>query len=151
MADNVGTGQKPSGNLLGSLRDVLKAASRDDDERVLEASRRTVSDASSVDANQPSEGATTMSASGNDNEATPDNAAPPPLPATPSAAEAARQARGGTPNIPPVKASSDAGEAAAPPTTRVVRTPAPEAAPADQPKTQLVRGRQQVQRGAFTL
>lgn len=83
-----------------------------------------------------------------DNKPAPPNTdndeAPPPLP---SAAEAAREARGGTPNIPPVDRAAGAGTPAAPPTTRVVKEGA---APAGaEPRTQLVRGRQTVQRGEF--
>jgi hypothetical protein len=64
---------------------------------------------------------------------------------TPSAAEAAREARGGTPNIPPVDQHADPD---APPTTRVVR--APPATPAESSeRTRLVRGKQKIARGVF--
>ena len=64
----------------------------------------------------------------------------------PSAAEAARAARGGTPNIPPVDRHV---EFDAPPTTRVVRPERPASRPDAPARTQLVRGRQPVKRGTF--
>src|SRR5690606_33488482 len=64
----------------------------------------------------------------------------------PSAAEAARAARGGTPNIPPVDRHV---EFDAPPTTRVVRPERPASRPDAPARTQLVRGRQPGKRGTF--
>lgn len=65
----------------------------------------------------------------------------------PSAAEAAKDARGGAPIIPPVDRHM---EADSPPTTRVVRSPSGPKAGADGPaRTQLVRGKQKVARGEF--
>src|SRR5690606_18211719 len=64
----------------------------------------------------------------------------------PSAAEAARAARGGTPNIPPVDRHV---EFDAPPTTRVVRPERPASRPDAPARTQLVRGRQPIKRGKF--
>jgi len=64
----------------------------------------------------------------------------------PSAAEAARAARGGTPNIPPVDRHV---EFDAPPTTRVVRPERPASRQDAPARTQLVRGRQPVKRGTF--
>jgi hypothetical protein len=63
----------------------------------------------------------------------------------PSAAEAAREARGGTPNIPPV---GQRAEPDAPPTTRVVRATPPAAADSGE-RTQLVRGKSKIVRGVF--
>src|SRR5690606_14132076 len=63
----------------------------------------------------------------------------------PSAAAAARAARGGTPNIPPVARHV---EFDVPPTTRIVK-PEPMAHPEPPARTQLVRGRQPVKRGRF--
>lgn len=147
MSDNDQGGKGQSG-FLGSLRDALKAASRDEDGRVVIAGENpTVRPVVGAKI----EGASAMSASQDNKPATPDNhsaeAAPPPLP---SAAEAAREARGGTPNIPPVDHAVGAGPAAAsaPPTTGVVKEPSAAAAAAE-PRTQLVRGRQSVQRGEF--
>lgn len=73
-------------------------------------------------------------------------ALPSPLP---SAQEAAQQARGGTPNVPPVDRHV---EFDAPPTTRVVRPNAVERMEEDSEemtRTKLVRGKQKVERGAF--
>ncbi len=83
---------------------------------------------------------------------------PPPLP---SAAEAAREARGGTPNIPPVVSDDKPAGQTPQPTTEVVRQAeapatqatvtikhAPEVEPVN-PRTRLVRGRQPVERGEF--
>jgi FHA domain len=73
-------------------------------------------------------------------------ALPPPLP---SAHEAARQARGGTPNVPPVDRHV---EFETPPTTQVVRPVAAERVEEDNEemtRTKLVRGKQKVERGAF--
>jgi hypothetical protein len=71
----------------------------------------------------------------------------------PSAAEAARQARGGTPHIPALdRALERHVDADAAPTTKVIRglPPAPKAPPEeDIARTQLVRGKPQVQRGNF--
>lgn len=140
MSDN-DQGGKGHGRFLGSLRDALKAASRDEDGRVVIAGE---SPTEKPVIGTSTEGTPAMSAP-QDNEPSPPNPdgndAPPPLP---SAAEAAREARGGTPNIPPV---DQAVGAAAPPTTRVVKEAA--ATPDAEPRTQLVRGRQPVQRGEF--
>ena len=66
----------------------------------------------------------------------------------PSAAEAAREARGGTPNIPPADRHVEADAA---PTTRVMRNATPPAGPASgaAARTQLVRGKQKVGRHQF--
>ena len=140
MSDN-DQGGKGQGRFLGSLRDALKAASRDEDGRVVVAGENPT-EKPVIRAN--TEGTPDMSAPQDNDPAPPktdSQDAPPPLP---SAAEAAREARGGTPNIPPVDQSAGA---AAPPTTRVVKEAS---APAEaEPRTQLVRGRQQVQRGEF--
>lgn len=84
--------------------------------------------------------------------ATPPVAEPPPLPASPSpsasspsAKDAAREARGGSPNVPPVSPGTAASDPA-PPTTGVVREGKQ---PDKEARTQLVRGRQTVQRGEF--
>lgn len=143
-ANQVNKGQS---GFLGSLRDALKAASRDEDDRIISPGRQPASEPTPAVNN---EGAPAMSASDNNKPAAPGSPAgdvqPPPLP---SAAEAAREARGGTPNIPPVdRGTNAAAPAGAPPTTRVVKEAATSAA-ADEPHTQLVRGRQPVQRGEF--
>lgn len=127
------------GRFLGSLRDALAAAGKDD------TVRQPVAD---------------------DPPAAPEHRLTPALPEpapesgevtkivrnaqpVPSAAEAARAARGGTPNIPPVDRHV---EFEAPPTTRVVKAePPPPPPPEEEPaaRTQLVRGRQPVKRGKF--
>ena len=149
MADNEqggkdGAGKGQSG-FLGSLRDALKAASRDEDDRIISPGEQQAGQLA-VAAN--TEGARAMSTSEDNKPAAPDTPAadvqPPPLP---TAAEAAREARGGTPNIPPVDRTVGApAPAGGPPTTRVVKEPS---APVDEPHTKLVRGRQPVQRGEF--
>ncbi|MGE3231848.1 MAG: FHA domain-containing protein [Hyphomicrobium sp.] len=132
-ASGGGQGQR-SGRFLGSLKDALVAASREDTARQQAAVAQRAASA----APPPIEGAI----------AAPASDAPPQLPApraeaSPSAAEAAREAR-----APRVTAESKHLEADAPPTTRVVRAAKqPEAAAGS--RTQLVRGKMQVARGAF--
>jgi FHA domain len=123
-----------AGRFLGSLKDALVAASRDDTQRGLKAA-----DAKPVVAAKAKEATQKMIAS----------AAEPPKDATPagtglSAAEAAREVKAQTSLAPQNKHE----EFAAPPTTRVVRGKAqPEVA--DTPRTQLVRGKAKVKRGEF--
>lgn len=119
-----------SGRFLGSLKDALVAASREDTGRQEAAVPRAAASAN--------EGAIAVSG--------PDAAAqlPPPRSdaATPSAAEAAREAR-----TPRVTVEARHVEADSPPTTRVVRAASKQAeAPS---RTTLVRGKMQVTRGAF--
>jgi hypothetical protein len=128
------------GRLLGSLREALNAAGRED--------------ARGQSTPPPLRPVSNLEASSELDPTAPPNPEPEttlllrnvsPLP---SAAEAARAARGGTPNIPPVDRHV---EFDAPPTTQVVR---PErerlAPPSDAPaRTRLVRGRQPVKRGTF--
>ena len=128
-------GAKP-GRFLGSLRDALAAAGRDDQTRMPVAA-----------AIEPPAAVAQL---------------PPPLPKkgephtmvarpeAPSAAEAAREARGGTPNIPPADRHIEADAA---PTTRVMRNAAGGATPAagsgSAARTQLVRGKHKVARNQF--
>lgn len=139
MADQDGNDRadKQSGRFLGSLRDALAAASRDDTTRITAAaSSADTARETAIDSPVVTQAAAEPPADDGDESAV----SPPPLP---SAAEAARQARGGTPNIPPVERHV---EFEAPPTTRVMR----QAADNDSgSKTQLVRGRQDVERGDF--
>lgn len=135
-ASGGGQGQR-SGRFLGSLKDALVAASREDTGRqdAVAAQRQAAAQAGAP----PSEGVIAVSGPG--------AAAQLPAPSAegvPSAAEAAREAR-----TPRVTAESRHVEPDAPPTTRVVR-----AAAAKQPepagsRTTLVRGKMQVARGAF--
>lgn len=126
-----------SGRFLGSLKDALVAASREDTAR---------QDPAAVAAQQrPAQPA----AEGVVAVPGPEAAVQLPAPraadaaATPSAAEAAREAR-----IPRVTADSRHVETDAPPTTRVLRAAAGKA-PEAGARTTLVRGKMQVTRGAF--
>ena len=141
MGDDGERGQpgKPPQRFLGSLRDALAAAGRDDHTKAPVAMAGA--------APQP---------------ATPPAAVqlPPPLPKkgdthtmaarpeAPSAAEAAREARGGTPNIPPADRHVEADVA---PTTRVMGRPSAAGATAagSAARTQLVRGKHKVSRQQF--
>ncbi len=137
MADDKADQGKAHGGFLGSLRDALAAASRDDPSKLPVAAAMTP---------PPLPQSTPASAE-------PQHTPPPSPPPLPSAAEAARQARGGTPHIPALdRALERHVDADAAPTTKVIRglPPAPKAAPEeDTARTQLVRGKPQVQRGNF--
>lgn len=127
-------GQK-AGRFLGSLKDALAAASRDDTREAQMAAQ-----IAKVPAAQPQvpalAGKPDPDASDNGRK----DAAP-----SPSAAEAAREVRGSSKPLEERHMELDS-----PPTTRVVRSPAkPAAEPAGAPRTTLVRGRQQVKRGSF--
>jgi hypothetical protein len=133
MSGNAGGPQgQRSGRFLGSLKDALVAASREDTGRQEAAVK--------LAAAQASEGAT-VAVPG------PDAAVQLPPPrgeaATPSAAEAAREAR-----TPRVTVESRHVETDSPPTTRVVRAVGKPSQDAPQ-RTTLVRGKMQVTRGAF--
>ena len=122
-------GGKKQGKFLGSLRDALAAASRDDTTRITGLDPITVPDNSNdespgegekvdpVEQAEPNDAATASAVEPSQDSGTPRHDMPPPLP-IPSATEAARQARGGTPNIPPIDHNV---EYDAPPTTRVMR------------------------------
>jgi len=126
MNDEQGRPQAPrsANRILGSLRDALAAASREDPTK---ASHVSGSGAAGGPAAEHR------------------GAAPQSARQVPSAAEAAREARAGTPNIPPL---SQAGEADAPPTTRVVRVQQNPMLPEGE-RTQLVRGKAKITRGVF--
>lgn len=138
-------GRAPSG-FLGSLRDALAAASRDDtrpDMAPTGGKPPVDHQAAHVPASPPAtpmDAAATQMIRKND-----------PLPA---AADAVREARAGAPNVPPLvraEAVLDADEAGAP-TTRVIRAPAkPVAAQAAarEDRTQILRGKPKVARGEF--
>jgi len=130
-----GQGQR-SGRFLGSLKDALVAASREDTGR-----QQAVVAAAATQASEATIAVPAPEASAQLPAPRSDGAA------TPSAAEAAREAR-----APRVTVESRHVEPDAPPTTRVVRSAAsskPQAEPGDGPRTTLVRGKQQVARGAF--
>ncbi len=129
--------QAPRASFLGSLKDALAAASRDDTLNPPKAAAaQPQSPSSPPPLPQAAKPADADAAAGEpDANARRDG--------VPSAAEAAREARG-----PAASLASRPTEPDAPPTTRVMRGPsakAPEAAP----RTQLVRGKVQVKRGAF--
>jgi hypothetical protein len=123
-----------AGRILGSLKDALNAASRDDTQRgakpAAEAQNATRAETAVV---KPA--AVPV-------EPTRKEAAAAPAGAGMSAAEAAREVKGQT-SLKPDKHV----EFSAPPTTRVVK---PERKPQEETaRTQLVRGKAQVKRGAF--
>ena len=128
-------GAKP-GRFLGSLRDALAAASGDGPTKMPEG---ITPQAIAMAVTPPP---LPLSASAGD--------AALPRPGSPSAAEAAREARGGTPNVPPVDRHI---ELEAPPTTRIVRKAQAggSGAGGDEvaARTQLVRGKQKIRRGDF--
>jgi len=159
--DNDNEGKKP-GKFLGSLRDALAAASRDDTTRITGLDPITVPDRSGeeapanenveappTDQEPPAEAAPADATEAANDSGTPRHDIPPPLP-LPSATEAARQARGGTPNIPPADHHI---EYDSPPTTRVMRqttqTEGGDMNSDQEARTQMVRGRQEVERGNF--
>jgi hypothetical protein len=126
------------GRFLGSLKDALAAASRDDTQRGSPpaSAEPTTQLAPKVDAPKAAPAAELAKA-----EAAPAAA---PAGAGLSAAEAAREVKGQT----SLKPQDKHVEFGAPPTTRVVRGGPPKVE-ADSPRTQLVRGKVQVKRGAF--
>jgi hypothetical protein len=124
---------------LGSLKDALAAASRDDTHRG--ATPAATESTTQLMKTEAPKAATPEPAKV---EATPAAAAP--AASTPSAAEAAREVKAQT----SLKPQDKHMEFGAPPTTRVVRGGAPTPAEtADSPRTQLVRGKVQVKRGEF--
>ncbi len=121
-----------SGRFLGSLKDALVAASREDTARQEAAVAERVAVASAGD------GALALPG--------PEGATPRAEAQSPSAAEAAREARGPRVTVATRHVEADA------PTTRVVRAAAGgsvSAPDASGTRTTLVRGKQQVARGAF--
>lgn len=130
-----------AGRFLGSLKDALVAASRDDTQP--SAPVATPPPAPSLQLPAPGASASEL----------PVQAAAPETPASLSAEEAARQARGASKSLEERHVELDS-----PPTTRVVRGGARQASPAPEPeddptapaRTQLVRGRQKVERGGFS-
>jgi len=126
---------------LGSLKDALAAASRDDTHRgggpapaePAQAAAKPEPDAAAAEPAKAEAGPAAASAAAG---------AP-----SPSAAEAAREVKAQTSLKPPQDKHVEFG---APPTTRVVRGGPPKAAETtDAPRTQLVRGKVNVKRGEF--
>jgi len=118
------------GRFLGSLKDALAAASRDDTHRGLKAQPAPVVAKANEATQKPAAG---------ESEAHQEAAA---AGASPSASQAAREVKSQT------SLSQKPVEFAAPPTTRVVRG-AKQADADDAPRTQLVRGNAKVERGSF--
>jgi len=133
------------GRFLGSLREALAAAGKDDTIR-----QPGAVDTPAPPAPEPPPAPVAADPAPETGDVT--KIVRPAQPPTPTAAEAARAARGGTPNIPPVDRHV---EFDAPPTTHVVKAapppapPEPEEEEEPEARTQLVRGRQPVKRGKF--
>jgi hypothetical protein len=126
-----------AGRFLGSLKDALAAASRDDTQRGAKGEPEAGAQAAAR-AGETSQRPTSQASEPARKDATAAVTAP-----APSAAEAAREVKGKT----SLKLQDKPVELAAPPTTRVVRGGV--RAPDDVPRTQLVRGKVQVDRGTF--
>ena len=129
---------RPAGRFLGSLRDALAAAAKEET-RPGGGSGAAEAKPSSTLAGPPQPlslpAPALASAAGSPPDAKREEVR--------SAAEAARAARGGMPNIPPLDKHV---EFDAPPTTRVVKGPVSSPPPQ---RTQRVRGKQTVKRGQF--
>ena len=125
-----------AGRILGSLKDALNAASRDDTQRKAAAtSADAAANVTRAETAVVKPAAAQVEAARKDPAATPAGAGL-------SAAEAAREVKGQT-SLKPDKHV----EFSTPPTTRVVK---PERKPQeDTARTQLVRGKAEVKRGAF--
>ncbi len=130
------------GKFLGSLREALAAAGKDDTNRLAAANDAAAKKQATPPASPPLGLPAPPAASLEDAEATvlirKDQPAP-------TAAEAARTARAGMPNIPPIDKHV---EFDAPPTTRVVKAQASSPAEAGG-RTQLLRGKHVVKRSRF--
>lgn len=135
-----GAPQQRAHGFLGSLKDALAAAARDDTARPAPVKVEVVAQAADLAAQAAKAEAQAAAAA-------PQEAQQPkmlPGPQTPSAADAAREVRGS------ISLDGRHVEADAPPTTRVVRGGGPKAVEAAAPqRTTLVRGKASVKRGAF--
>ncbi len=143
-ADEEGAKPSATNRILGSLRDALAAAGRDETGQPKSAAGAPPAQHEPTSSDEKTERVAPVKdlAGANDDD-----------PKTMSAAEAARHARGGTPNIPPVAASGAPDdrhvEFDAPPTTRVVREEETVVSADDEPSTQMLRGNQKVKRGDY--
>jgi hypothetical protein len=151
MADDTPQGGPKPGGFLGSLRDALAAAGRDDPAKLPMRMPAPPVAMGAPAVGAPSAGLTPpplpQTADQPVREAVPLPNLPPPLP---RAADAVREARGGTPHIPALdRALERHVDADASPTTKVIRGAPAKAAPPEDTRTQLVRGKPQVQRGNF--
>ncbi|MEQ1615857.1 MAG: FHA domain-containing protein [Hyphomicrobiaceae bacterium] len=147
MSDSKGMIGRAQSGFLGSLRDALAAASRD------ETRPEPMAMADKSPPRLEHHGSQAMAAVV-DPAATQLIRRSEPLPA---AADAVREARAGAPNVPPLvraEAELDVDETAAP-TTRALRgaphntPPKKSAAPASDDRTQILRGKPKVARGEF--
>jgi hypothetical protein len=127
-----------SGRFLGSLKDALAAASRDDTQRGSAPAPVEPATQLAPKAETPKAAAAELVKL----EAAPAAA---PTPASLSAAEAAREVKAQT----SLKPQDKHLEFGSPPTTRVVRGGPPKVEATGSPRTQLVRGKVQVKRGEF--
>jgi hypothetical protein len=126
-----------AGRFLGSLKDALAAASRDDTHRGAKAPEAATPLAAAPEAAAPKTAVTPSEPTCKETPAAP--AAAPAM----SAAEAAREVKAQT----SLKPQGKHVEFVAPPTTRVVKDPPKPQE--DTSRTQLVRGKVDVKRGAF--
>lgn len=164
MAGRGGRGEGAnSSSFLGSLKDALAAASRTDTRSPSEAGDETarIALSSEVDTSDGlkdvTEAAKALDAAAEAgreppaieeraSEIQPGSADPPPIPTR--AVDAAREARGGRPNVPPIQPTQIRDNE--PPTTRVHRdTDVADAVEEGPVQTQLIRGKQKVERGSF--
>ena len=137
-------GVKP-GRFLGSLKDALAAASRDDTHRSPASPAAAPAEPAASAAAPLTVKVETPKPTAAEPAKVEPAAAPAPAGAGLSAAEAAREVKGQT----SLKAPDRHMEFSTPPTTRVVRGGPPKAETTDAPRTQLVRGKVQVKRGEF--
>lgn len=132
------------GGFLGSLKDALLAAGRDE---MPSSPARMAAQPIAIQTLKPAVAKPALVAA--NTNASDGNANPPPA-QSPSAEEAAKLARAAPAARTPDKNSAPTIERDAVPTTRVVRGETPKAlAPAIAERTQLVRGRKAIERGAF--
>ena len=128
MTSGAGSPQGPrAGRFLGSLKDALVAASRDESGQQAQVAKAAAPAAQTGAAKAESDATQIVRRE---------------LAASPSAADAAREARGASQPLEDRHIEMDA-----PPTTRVVRAGTREAGAQD--RTTLVRGKMHVKRGAF--
>lgn len=135
-----GAGQGQRGSFFGSLKDALVAASRDDTGQPQPA---VAAQAAPPRAALPPPGGAAADIAKSAAATKDVIMVAAEKPAIPSAADAAREARGTSQPL-----AERHGESDAPPTTRVVRA-AVKQGEAPAARTQLVRGKMQVKRGAF--
>lgn len=147
MAQDSKPGAGGRSGFLGTLKDALVAASREDTGKplkVVSPDAEAPAPAQPIALPPPASEDTRAADKADDASATKPNREPG---QSLSAAEAAREARGGVTHVTRPEAHV---EADSPPTTRVVRS-AGSVRIEEPERTQIVRGRQQVKRGEFEL